>query len=90
MEELVLTGELIELCSLNCLLFEIYSGKPPGTQASIIRCLSQARIHWEGCGKKGIQRKKWGMMEVGALIVWMGCHPDGLLVRLPLLSFPAP
>ena len=60
MEELVLTAELIELCSLNCLLFEIYRGKPPGTQASIIRCLSQARIHWEGCGKKGIQRKKMG------------------------------
>jgi len=27
-------------------------------------------------------------MEVGASIVWMGWHPDGLSVCLPLLSFP--
>jgi len=25
--------------------------------ASIIQCLSQARINWEGCGRKGIRRK---------------------------------
>ena len=29
-------------------------------QASIILCLSQARINWEGCGRKGIRRKKNG------------------------------
>jgi len=41
-------------------------------QASIILCLSQAGINWEGCGRKGIQRKNGGMMEVGAPIVRMG------------------
>jgi len=25
-----------------------------------IWCLSRARIKWEGCGRKGIWRKKWG------------------------------
>jgi len=30
-----------------------------------IWCLSQAKINWEGCGRKGIQRKNGGMMEVG-------------------------
>jgi len=30
-------------------------------QASIIQCLSQARINWEGCGRKGIRCKnEWG------------------------------
>jgi len=59
-------------------------------QANIIRCLSQARTNWEGYGRKGIWHKNGGMMEVGALVVWMGWHPDGLSMRLPLLSFPVP
>jgi len=42
-------------------------------QASIIWCLSQARINWMGCGRKGIQRKNGGKMEMGASIVRMGC-----------------
>jgi len=29
---------------------------PLGIQASIIQCLSQARINWEGCGRKSIWR----------------------------------
>jgi len=33
--------------------------KPPGMQASIW-CLSQARINWEGCIRKGILRKNGG------------------------------
>jgi len=56
-------------------------------QANIIRCLSQARTNWEGYGRKGIRHKNGGMMEVGALTGW---HPDGLSMRLPLLSFPVP
>ena len=51
-----------------------------------IWCLSQARINWEGCGRKGIRRKIGGMMEVGASMVPMGWHPAGLLAHLPLLS----
>ena len=58
--------------------------------SQLIQCLSQARINWEGCSRKGIRRKNVGMMEAGAPIVRMGWHPDGLLVLLPLLSFPAP
>ena len=62
--------------------------KPLGMQASIIRCLSQARINWEGCDRKGIRRKNaefnlWlGVMEVGALIVRMKWRPD----RGPIIS----
>ena len=47
----------------------LYTTKPPGTQASIIQCLPQAKISWEGCGRKDIQHKNGGMMEVGAPIV---------------------
>ena len=28
-------------------------------------CLSQARINWEGCARKGIRRKMVGMAEMG-------------------------
>jgi len=55
-----------------------------------MRCLSHARINWEAVGRKGIQRKNGGMIEVGAPIVRMGWGPDGLSVHLPLLSFPEP
>ena len=35
-------------------------------QPSIILCLSQAMINWEGCSGKGIRHKKiGGKMEVG-------------------------
>jgi len=65
--------------------------KSPGMQASIIRRLSQARINWDGCDRKGIRWHKNGRaMEAGALIVRMGRRPDKLSVCLPLLSFPAP
>jgi len=46
-------------------------------------CVSQARINWEGCSRKGI----W----LGAPRVQMGWHSDILSsVHLPQLSFPAP
>ena len=56
-------------------------------QASVIWCLSQARINWEGYGWKDNQCKKGGMVEVRAPIVLIGWSPDGLSVRLPLLYF---
>jgi len=46
--------------------------KPLAVQASIIWCLSQARIDLDGCDGKGIWRKNGWMMEVGTLIVWTG------------------
>jgi len=58
-------------------------------QASIIWCLSQAGINWNGCDRRAFGIKL-GDDKGGAPIVWMGWHPDGLLVHLPLLSFPAP
>jgi len=36
-----------------------------GYASQHIRCLSKARIKWEGCDRKGIRRKNGGMMEVG-------------------------
>jgi len=59
-------------------------------EASNTRFPSETRINWEGYGRKGIRRKKGGVMEVRALVVRMGCRPDGLSVRLHLLSFHAP
>jgi len=59
-------------------------------QASIILCLFQARINGEGYGRKGIWHKNGVMMGVGAPIVQMGQRPDGLSMRLLLLSFTAP
>jgi len=59
--------------------------------ASIIWCLSHARINWGDCGRKGIRHENGGeMMEMEAPIVRMGWHPDGLSVCVLLLSFPAP
>ena len=45
--------------------FIILWTKPLGMQASIIRCLSQARINWEGYGRKGIWHKNGGDDEGG-------------------------
>ena len=55
-----------------------------------IWCLSQARIKWKGCGRKGIWHKNGGMMEVGCWLVRMESCPPGWLVCLPLLSSLAP
>jgi len=41
------------------LVFLLYGHKPPGMQVSIIRCLSQTRVNWEGCSRKGILHKMW-------------------------------
>ena len=40
--------------------------KPLGMQASIFDCLCQARINWEGSGRKGVRHKNGGrVIEVG-------------------------
>jgi len=48
-------------------------------------CLSQARINWEGCSRKGIRRKSGGFDGGGLLI-----GPDGVtptrIVRVSVLS----
>jgi len=61
-------------------------------QSGIFLCLFQARINWEGCGKKGIHRKKWGDGGGGSLTSLEGVAPGwtGLLLYLPLLSSLAP
>jgi len=49
------------------------------------RLLCQARINWEGCGRK------WACTTPhpeGAPLVRMGCRPARLFVHLPLLSSP--
>jgi len=71
-------------------LKSIYLGNEPGMQASINRCMYQARINWEGCGRKGIRCKTGGIMGMGAPLLRMEWHPHGLLVPLPPLSSPAP
>jgi len=35
-----------------------------GMQSSIFLCLSQARINWEACGRKGTGVKIGGLMEL--------------------------
>ena len=67
------------LCELACL------DRATGYASQHIWCLSQARIKWEGCGRKGIRRKNGGMMEVGRLLVRMEWYPAGWSVCLPLL-----
>jgi len=48
-----------------------------GYASQHIWCLSQARINWEGCVRKGIQRKNGGDGRGGALI-----SLDGVAVHL--------
>ena len=43
-------------------------------QLSIFLCLSQARINWEDCGRKGIRHKN-GRIDEGGLLV----SPDGVV-----------
>jgi len=58
-----------------------------GYASQHIWCLSQARINWEDCGRKGIWHKNGGMMEVGHWLVRIEWRPAGLSVCLPLI-FP--
>ena len=56
------TPTFMEQCVLCSQLCDIWT-KPRGMQANINQCLSQARINWEGYGRKGIRCKSGGMME---------------------------
>jgi len=51
-------------------LFNFFN-QATGCTSQHLWCLSQARIKWEGCGRKGIWRKNGGMMEVGHWLIWM-------------------
>ena len=68
---------LLHFCMiLNCMKLTKPQGVQPshgGMQSSIFLCLSQARIKWKGCGRKGIRRKNGGVMEVARWLVWRGC-----------------
>jgi len=44
-------------------------------QSSIFLCLSQARINWKGCSRKGIRRKNGGTDEGGLLLGADGVAP---------------
>ena len=52
------------------------SNQATGYASQHIWCLSQARINWEGCVRKGIWHKNGGMAEMGERwerqLVWMG------------------
>jgi len=60
-----------------------------GYASQHIWCLSQARIHWEGCVRKGILRKNGGDGRDGAPISLDGVavHPDCWCVCLCYLHF---
>jgi len=40
-----------------------------GMQSSIFLCLSQARINWDGYGRKGVRPEKWGRIDGGGLLI---------------------
>jgi len=66
------------------------STKPLGMQASITRCLSQARINWEGCSSNGIQRKngeRWrrGHWQSG----WSNVHSKRTVGASAYVFFPS-
>jgi len=52
--------------------------KPPGMQASINRCLSQARINWEGYATGRASGVIWGGVEGGGTVSfgWRGVQRD--------------
>ena len=50
-----------------------------GMQSSIFLCLSQARINWEGCGRKGIRRKNGGIDGGGLLNSLDGVAPTRIV-----------
>jgi len=49
----------------------------------------QARINWDGCGRKGIRRKNGGLMEGDRWLVQMEWRPPGWSVCLPLVILPS-
>ena len=53
-----------------------------------IWCLSQARIKWEGCGRKGIRRKKMGGDVGGSMIIPDGVAPSRIICVSASVIFP--
>ena len=69
----------INWCTTLCVVHYVVCGalrltKPLGIASQHIYCLSQARINWEGCSRKGIWHKKWGGGDGGGLLI----SPDGV------------
>jgi len=58
-------------------------------QCSIFLCLSQARINWQGCDKKGIRHKMGELVEVDCWLVRTEWCPPRLSVCLPLVILPS-
>ena len=56
-------------------------------QSSTFLCLSQARINWEGCGRKGVWHKNWGIDGGGLLISLDGVGPTQI-VRVSASCYP--
>jgi len=61
-----------------------------GYASQHIWCLSQCKIKWEGCCRKGSRYKNGGMMEMGHWLVRMEWHPSWWSMCLLLLSSLAP
>jgi len=57
-------------------------------QSSIFLCLSQARINWEGCGRKGIWCKNGGDDGGGSLISLEGVAPSWTVGVSTSVIFP--
>jgi len=66
------------LCAVWVYLWWNSVAKATGYASQHIWCVSQARINWEGCARKGIWRKNGGMEEMKAPISLDGVavHPD--------------
>jgi len=66
-----------------------FSSRATGYASQHIWSLSQARVNWEGCVRKGIRHKNGGMAEMGAPISVDGVaiHPDCWCVCLCYLHF---
>jgi len=62
--------------------------KPRGMQSTIFLCLSQARINWEGCGRKGIRCKNEGNDEGGSLTSSEGVAPSWTVGVSTSVIFP--
>jgi len=62
---------------------------PPGMQASINRCLSQARINWEGYATGMASGVIWGGgLRVGAPLVLVGVASTGTVGASASIIFP--
>jgi len=68
---------------------KITEKKATGYTSQHIWCLSQAKIIWDGCVRKGIRHKNGGMVEVGSPISLDGVavHPDCWCFCLCYLHF---